>query len=260
MSRWSALHALRIGCVQYLNAKPLIYGYDGAVVFDHPSELARMLARGEIDAGLVPIFEALGARNYAAVDGVAIACDGPVFSVVLAHRGDLEKVRTIALDPASLTSVNLLKVLLAEYHGLRPEFGDVRDFPGEADAELLIGNQAIEFRRTHSGTHHFLDLGEEWKRCTGLPFVFAVWLLRPGISGVTEVADAFRALQREGLARLPEIVASEPAFDREFRRRYLTEHIRFGLGALEKEGIEKFRALLVRHRLSADAGGDLRFV
>ena len=260
MSRWSALHALRIGCVQYLNAQPLIFSYDGAVVFDHPSALAGMLAGGEIDAGLVPIFEALGARNYLAVDGVAIACDGPVFSVILAHRGGLKNVRTIALDPASLTSVHLLKALLAEHHGMRPKFVEPSHFSGGVDAELLIGNQAIEFRRTHSATHRFLDLGEEWKRCTGLPFVFAVWLLRPGLSGVAEIANAFRELQRDGLERLPEIIAGETVFDADLRGRYLTEHIRFGLGAKEKLGIEMFRALLVKHELIGSGADALSFV
>ncbi len=259
MSRWSALHALRIGCVQYLNAQPLIFGYDGEVIFDHPSELARMLARGDIDAGLVPIFEALDAREYAAVDGVAIACDGPVFSVFLAHRGPLADVRTVALDPASLTSVNLLKVLLTEFHGLHPEFIDARE-SGVADAQLLIGNQAIEFRRAHAGAEEFLDLGEEWKRCTGLPFVFALWLLRPDLGHLAEIAGAFRALQEDGLARRPEIVASVPDFDAEFRLRYLTEHIRFGLGAREKAAIEKFRELLCKHRLIGSRAKRLSFV
>ncbi len=257
MNRWTALHALRIGCVKYLNAKPLIHAYDGEVVFDHPSALARGISRGDLDAGLVPIFEALGARDYLAVDGVAIACDGPVFSVFLAYRGALADVRTIALDPASLTSVNLLKVLLSEFHGMRPEFVDV-GVP--ADAELLIGNQAIEFRREHAATHRFLDLGEEWKRCTGLPFVFALWLLRPGLAGVVEIAEAFRALQRDGLARLPEIVVSATEFDAAFRQRYLTEHIRFGLGAREKEAVEKFRALLPAHGLVAVHGSELSYV
>ena len=100
MTAWPALSKLRVGCVQYLNAKPLIHGYDGPVVFDHPSALARDLARGALDVALVPIFEALRDPRYLIADGVAIASDGPVFSVFLALRGPLAEVRTIALDPA----------------------------------------------------------------------------------------------------------------------------------------------------------------
>src|SRR6185295_17793961 len=128
---------LRIGCVQYLNARPLIYGYDGPVVFDHPSALARDLARGELDAALVPIFEVLRDPRYVLVDDIAIGSDGPVFSVVLAHRGPLEKVRAITLDPASLTSIHLLRVLLAEYRGLHPQYADARVVNAKADAQLL---------------------------------------------------------------------------------------------------------------------------
>ena len=244
---WPALAKLRIGCVQYLNAKPLIHGYDGPVLFEHPSALARDLSRGALDVALVPVFEALRDPRYLIVDGVAIASDGPVFSVFLAHRGPLAEVRTIALDPASLTSVHLLQVLLAEYHGLRPQCVDAATFRGEADAMLLIGNQAIDFRHEHAGTHRFLDLGAEWKRRTGLPFVYAPWLIREDVPDARAAADELRALGRAGAARIGEIVRTETFRDAEFRTRYLTQHIRFDLGPLEKAGIGKFRELLATH-------------
>lgn len=239
---------------------PLIECYDGAVVFDHPSVLANRLSRGELDAGLVPIFEALGARHYSAVDEVAIACDGPVFSVFLAHRGPLKEVRSIALDPGSLTSVHLLKVILAEAHQMDPEYLDAMDSLEAGDAQLLIGNQAIEFRIANPEGYQFLDLGEEWKRLTGLPFVFAVWMLRPGLSNEPEIAAGFRALQRSGLAQIPNIVARESFQDAGFRHRYLTDHIRFGLGEREKQGIERFRELLVKHRLVPGGTTGVRYV
>ncbi len=256
---WPALAKLRIGCVQYLNAKPLIHGYDGPVVFDHPSALARDLSLGKLDVALVPIFEALRDPRYLIADGVAIASDGPVYSVFLAHHGPLEKVRTIALDPASLTSVHLLQVLLAEYHDLRPQCVDASAI-GEADAELLIGNQAIDFRHEHAGTHHFLDLGEEWTRCTGLPFVYAPWLIREDLPNARAAAGELRALGRAGVARVDEIVRTETFREANFRRRYLTQHIQFGLGPREKAGIAKFRELLVKHGFIANDARPLRFV
>ena len=105
-------------------------------------------------------------RGKQVVDGVAIASDGPVYSVFLAHRGPLHEIKTIALDPASRTSCHLLKCLLAEYHDLRPDYVTT----AEADARLLIGNQAIQFRQKNGSEFSYLDLGEEWMRCTGLPF------------------------------------------------------------------------------------------
>jgi chorismate dehydratase len=259
VTRYPALSALRVGCVQYLNAKPLIHGFDGPVVFDHPSGLARDLAAGTLDVALVPTFEALNHPRYLLADSVSIACDGPVFSVFLAHRGPLAEIRSVALDPASLTSVHLLQVLLTEYHGLRPEMLIIDAYPDEADAMLLIGNQAIEFRERDASQHQILDLGDEWRRCTGLPFVFAPWLLRADLPNATAVADELRALRQYGTAHLDEIIQSDP-HDPALSRRYLTEHIRFGLGPREKAGIEKFRELLTKHRFISPSSEPLHYI
>jgi chorismate dehydratase len=252
------LAGLRIGCVQYLNSKPLIHGYDGPVIFDHPSGLARDLAAGKLDVALVPTFEALRTPHYTLAEDVGIACDGAVYSVFLAHRGPLKDLRRVALDPASLTSVHLLQVLLREYHGVRPELCGLADFPAKADAALIIGNQAIEFRQNDRDGYEILDLGEEWKRCTGLPFVFAPWLLRPDLPNAAAVADDLRALKVYGVAHLDEIVDAEPR-DPAFTRRYLTQHIRFVLGEPEKAGIAKYRELLAKHGFISDTQTSLRF-
>lgn len=258
MKRYPALARVRLGCVQYLNSKPLIYGCDAPVVFEHPAALARDLARGALDVALVPVFEALHSPGYLAVDEVAIACDGPVFSVFLAHRGPLAEVRTVALDPASLTSAHLLQVLLADFHGLRPKC--VPPGGADTDAALLIGNQAIEFRTKAAEGWQFLDLGQEWRRCTGLPFVFALWLMRPDLPDARAVADELRALKEDGVGHIGEIVRTDTEHDPELARRYLTEHIRFDCGPREKAGLERFRELLAKHGFIA-AGGELpRFV
>ncbi len=253
---WLALRSLRIGCVKYLNSRPLICGYDGPVVFDHPSSLARLLAAGALDAALVPVFEAVRDPRYRIVDGVAVGCDGPVFSVFLAYRGALRDVRSVALDPASMSSANLLRVLLAEFHGVHPEFG------ASGDAQLLIGNQAIEFRQAEEGISDwkFFDLGEEWKRSTGLPFVFAVWALRSAVKDSHAVADAFRGLKVAGCARIPELIDGEDFGDVEMRRRYLTEWLRFDIGGPGREAIALYRKLLAKHGLIASDSVPLEFV
>ena len=255
MNDWAALRGLRIGCVKYLNARPLIHGYDGDVIFDHPSALARELAAGRLDAALVPVFEVLRDPHYAIVDGAAVASDGPVHSVVLAYRGELRDVRSVALDPASMSSVHLLKVLLAEFHGMQPEYRP------DGDAMLLIGNQAIEFRASERAkAFRFLDLGEEWQRQTGLPFVFAVWALRPGVADAAAVAETFRALAAHGAAHVGEIVSGEGFQDAAFRERYLTRHIRYALGDREKEGLARYRGLLAKWGFIHRADVALRFV
>jgi chorismate dehydratase len=247
--------------VQYLNSKPLIHGYDGPVVYDHPSGLARELVAGQLDVALVPTFEALRHPHYTLAEGVGIACEGPVYSVFLAHRRPLDEIREIAADPASLTSVHLLQVLLREYRQMSPQLLELPAYPDEADAVLLIGNQAIDFRERDQGQHQILDLGEEWVRCTGLPFVFAPWLLRPGLPNTSAVANDLRALKEYGTApeKIEEIIRGEPR-DPAFTRRYLTEHIRFDLGEAQKQGIAKYRELLAKHGFISDAATPLRYV
>jgi len=259
VSACPALSRIRIGCVRYLNARPLIHCYDGPVICEHPAALANAIARNEIDAGLVPIVELFGSRRYLAVDEVAIASDGPVRSVILAHKKPLAQIPRIVADPASRTSVLLLRVLLAEFHGLNPEL--VEHDPDPDDARLLIGNQALAFR-SHAPQFTFFDLGEEWTRRTSLPFVYAAWLLRPEIAEtLPSLPNAFRELKRDGLAALDAILAAsdhdpeEAKISRAIRQQYLQQNIRFDLGPREKEGMLRFRELLRKHELIGPAAG-----
>jgi predicted solute-binding protein len=259
--RFPALAGLRIGCVQYLNSKPLIEAYPGEVLFDHPSILARALAAGSLDAALVPIFEALGERSYLAVDGVAIACRGPVYSVFLVYEGELADLKNVALDPASLTSVHLLQVLLREFHGVSPVCAPEGALNGRAEGRLLIGNQAIAYRNNPPRGMRFLDLGEEWHKQTGLPFVFAVWLLRADLPNPEAVAEGFRALKAMGESLIVDIAGrAGKEFGAELALQYLTEYIRFDIGEPEREAIERFRELLVKHGFQKENGTALRFV
>ncbi len=242
----------RIGCVRYLNSKPLIHGHDEEVSFETPASLADGLHAGRLDVALSPIFELLAHPGYLVVDDVAIACDGPVFSVFIAHRGPLENVRTLYLDHDSRTSFNLQRVLLAEFYGLTPchePFPDGRP-PTElraGEGALIIGDPAIEFRLAHGDRYHYLDLGEAWKQATGLPFVFAAWLVRPETPRPETVADRLRAWRVAGQGRIAEIVAAETRYPDALTRRYLTEFIRFRLGAAEKQAIREFARLLRKH-------------
>ncbi len=165
---------VRLGCVKYLNAQPLIHGWPGPVIFDHPSILCRQLAAGELDVALVSSFEYLRNPVYTIVEDVAVATDGAVHSVFLAHKGPIEEVREIALDPASATSVNLLRCLLAE-HGLTPCLQSET-----AEARLMIGDQAIAFREQHGSEFNYWDLGAEWKRSHGFAFRFRTLAHSPG--------------------------------------------------------------------------------
>ncbi|HET9418922.1 MAG TPA: menaquinone biosynthesis protein [Chthoniobacterales bacterium] len=234
------MNSLRVGCVKYLNARPLIQGWHGHVEFDHPSALCRRLARGDIDLALVSSFEFLRNPIYRIVDCVSLSSDGPVYSVIVAHRGDISKVEQIELDPAAETSVNLLRCLLAEL-SLTPRL--VASSTSSRSGRLLIGDQAIEFRQQHGTEFHYWDLGAQWKGIVDLPFVYALWLIRPEVGDANAIADELRALRDENLATLDELLAQEKKFDRAFCRRYYRDNLRFSFGDREKRGLQRFAEL-----------------
>ncbi len=239
--------AVRLGCVRYLNARPLIHGWSGPVHFDHPSVLCRELAAGALDVALVSSFEYLRNPVYSVVDGVAIASDGPVYSVILAHLEPIERLREVVVDPASETSVNLLRCLLGE-RGLLPQF--VKEGPINAErGQLLIGDQAIRFREQFGDRYRFLDLGDEWKKQTGRPFVYALWLVRPEFPESAQVSDALRSLGHKNLANLEPLIAEQAQERRAFCEFYFRDCLRFNFGAEEKSGFQTFGELCTSHAL-----------
>jgi len=239
--------SLRLGCVKYLNALPLIHGWPGTVRFDHPSALCRQLVAGELDVALVSSFEYLRHPVYSIVDQLAIASDGPVFSVILAHRGPLEQLREVVVDPASETSVNLLRCLLGE-RGLMPEFV-AEGALSEERGRLLIGDQALRFRQEEEASCRLFDLGAEWKKATGSPFVFALWMVRPDYAGKAEVGAALRSLGQDNLAHLDRLIATQPENRRAFCDFYFRECLRFSFGEEEKKGFQLFAEQCAKHQL-----------
>jgi chorismate dehydratase len=280
---------LRIGCVKYLNARPLIRGWPGEVEFDHPSALCERLANGELDVALVSSFEFLRNPIYRIIDDVSISSDGPVYSVVVAHRYEISKIDEIELDPASETAVNLLRCLLGEL-GLNPHLkqrstgilpvGPAGVSPAvvkpgsAASAQLLIGDQAIHFRESHADEFQFWDLGEQWKKLMGLPFVYALWLIRPEVVAPKQIADRLRGLRDENLGHLNELIADvvgrvglsrrspkaevdapgHAEITLEFLSSYYHQHLRFSFGKAEKEGLWAFAHLCAKRGLLAEGG------
>jgi predicted solute-binding protein len=238
-----------------LNARPLIRGWPGNVEFDHPSALCQRLAKGQLDVALVSSFEFLRNPIYRIVDDVSISSDGPVYSVVVAHRGAFSYIEEIELDPASETAVNLLRCLLAEL-GMTPRLtGGTPESAGLPRARLIIGDQAISFRQNHGDAYQFWDLGEQWKKLTGLSFVYALWLIRPEVPDAKSIAQHLRELRDENLADVPGVVTdavadiadNNRAITREFLDRYYHEHLRFGFETREKQGMQTFADLCAKH-------------
>lgn len=244
----AATPQFRIGSVQYLNAVPLTRGMEDQVLFATPARLAELLRRNELDAALVSTAEVLLTDRYDILDGIAVASFGEVYSVLLAHRRPVEELKEIHCHTASLSGLNLLKILLAE-RGLKPEFKPL-DNPrtaAEHDAVLLIGDPAIDFQRAPH-EHEILDLGLAWFEMTNLPFVFAVWALRRGMEN-SDLRRQLRDARDFGVDTLDWIIRNRTEYDHDFRKDYFDWHIHYHLATDEKRAIAKFADLLQKHGL-----------
>jgi hypothetical protein len=135
--------------------------------------------------------------------------------------------------------------------------GNMPMFPTARRARLLIGDQAICFRQQYAEEFSFWDLGEQWKKLTGLPFVYALWLIRPEVADAKQIANRLRALRDENLANLNKLIAEVvtgvaepgPKLDQQFLLRYYRENLRFSFREKEKQGLRTFANLCAKHAL-----------
>lgn len=243
---------VRIGAVTYLNARPLIVALTETdpgleLVIDYPSRLADALVAGKLDVAMIPSIEYARNPGFSIVSDACIACDGPVRSVKLYGRVPVEDIHSLALDEGSRTSVALARILLKERFGVTPNLlplpigAKLEDTP--ADAVLVIGDRGMT---SVGGAYEFVwDLGEEWSRWTGMPFVFSVWVARPGVD-LRGIAGTLSAARDVGLTRLAEIARREapvigiPEAD---CLSYLRDHLEYRLGRRQRQGMERFFAL-----------------
>jgi chorismate dehydratase len=258
---------IRVGAVHYLNTKPLICDLDRLapeveLLLDVPSRLADLLAAGELDVGLIPVIEYFRAGCYSIVPDISIATRGPVLSVTLFSRVGWQQVRRVALDAGSRTSAALTQVLLRKRYGVNPEVTALPLDQGaeevDADAVLLIGDRAM--RACLPGFAHAWDLGQEWFDWTGLPFVYAVWAVRPGVDS-GRVAEVLKEAKRRGLERaglIAHLEAPRLGLDAGFCRRYLSTILHFDLGPREQAGLHHYYMLACELGL-APRGVGLRF-
>jgi chorismate dehydratase len=248
---------LRLGAVSYLNTKPLVYGLGAHpdqfdVRFDVPAKCAELLHAGKVDLGLIPAIEYLRG-DYAIVPGISIASDGDVATVAVFTRKKIGDVQSLALDLSSRTSVALTRVLCAKHWHIAPKFTpaepDLETMLQKADAALVIGDPAFDIDPARQKVTK-IDLGAEWKAMTGLPFVYAMWVGRPG-AATPEQCRWLREARDAGIEHLPEIARQFAGGNADLERRtliYLRDNLKFGLGNSEQSGLRRF------HELAAEVG------
>jgi chorismate dehydratase len=244
---------MRLSAVSYLNTKPFIYGiYRGLLAdqvelsLDIPSECARKLLSGEVDIALTPVAIIPELPQAYLVSDYCIGSTGDVKTVCVFSEKPLDQIKNVYLDFHSRTSVELTRILCAEYWKVQPEFipateGYEQNIKGDT-AGLIIGDRTIG---VHKRFPYIYDLGAAWTAWTGLPFVFAAWVsTRPIDPGF--VAKFNQALQ-VGLDLLPEltkILPAIPGFDLED---YYRHNISYELDDAKWKGLNKFLGYLGRH-------------
>lgn len=245
---------VRIGAVSFLNAKPLIFGLerfdDLKLTLAVPSALLDGLRNAAFDVALLPVIDYQRMPGLRLLTSGGIGCDGPTLTVRLFSPIALEKATVVACDTDSHTSVALARILFAETFGTRPDFIDLDARSGEIPptaARLLIGDKVACDEPI--GFDHQLDLGEAWKTLTGLPFVFACWTARPGVS-LGNLPDRLQRAKIDGLAHIESIVADHAiprGWPAATAHRYLLEYLKFDIEPIQLDAIRLFHRLAHVH-------------
>jgi chorismate dehydratase len=234
-----------IAASSYLNTAPLCYSFVQGEQRDRcellsdaaPARCAELLSEGRVDAAMIPVIEYQRIKGLKVAPGACVASKNAVWSVVLASRVPIERVRRVALDTSSRTSAALIQIILGRFYGLSPEYRQaapvLEEMLESSDAALIIGDPAMLVDRASLAVY---DLAEEWKKHTGLPFVFAFWAIRSDSPAFGRRASSppvdFAAAKREGLDHVQEIAAEYSlrlGLGREELVHYLTENISFDL-------------------------------
>jgi chorismate dehydratase len=244
------LEKIKVGIVNYLNTRPLLYGLERlpvkekiALRGDHPARIAELLLTDEIDLGLVPVAVLKKIPGYHIVGDHCIGTEGEIASVALFSEVPVQEIKKVYLDYQSRTSVQLLKYLMKEYWGIDPEMVDAEneDYRTEikgTTAGLVIGDRAFEQRKRSTFIY---DLGSEWRAITGMPFVFAVWASKKKLP--EDFISEFNAANDAGLSHIDEIVANA-SFDLYDLKKYYTLHLSYRLDANKRHALDHFLGLL----------------
>lgn len=271
---------LRVSVVEYLNTAPLVWGFtDGPLAgrydlhFTVPSRCAEALRSGEADIGIIPAIEYQRMTGMVALADMAIASKREVRSLLVVSRKPIERVRTLALDTSSRSTVALVRLLARHRWKIEPEFFDADPDPSvmlqRADAALVIGDPAlrvaVKINALHAKTApsagepcctddpdatpvpgvtilFVYDVVAEWREWTGLPAVLALWVARREVATPAIAAD-FLASKAYGLAHIPEIVrqaSDQLQLPEEEIDAYLRENINFDLDAENLAGLQRY--------------------
>jgi chorismate dehydratase len=243
---------MRIAAIRYINALPLIFGLRKQssidLRMDTPSGCLTQLLNGTVDIALIPVFGTQLYPDLFAVPRVGIAAAQRTESVFVFARKPLSQLQSILVDPGSLTSVTLCKIILSKQYGIHPTFSSgIRPdgvlLPDSYDAALIIGDEAILSRKAPPPGQVY-DLATEWHSMTGLPFIFAVWAALRKLSSAEQ--EILTASLEEGLANQSKILDEAEKMlpvDRDFLKRYYNHDLHYQLTPSDYKGLAAYLTL-----------------
>ena len=236
------MNKIKVSAVCYTNSQPFVYGIKHSnlinqieLSLDIPSVCASKLIENQVDIGLVPIATLVQVENYQIISNYCIGADGKVDSVFIFSTKPIHEIKSLRLDSQSRTSNNLARILLAHHWNADPELVDT----DTADAFVQIGDRTFENKNRFP---HQYDLSEEWKKFSGLPFVFAVWASNKPISDDFKIA--FNAALKYGLDNRQKVIAEHAQIDNQDIEDYLMKKIDFNLDEKKLLALNKFLELM----------------
>src|SRR5271165_431026 len=269
---------LRISAISFLNTAPLMWDFEHGsaaknfeIEYTIPSECAAALAANRADIGIIPAIAYAEIPGLVILPNLAIASKGPVRSILLVSKRRIEDIRTVATDTSSRTSVALMQVLFAKFFGgkrtLTPHPPDLTEMLKNNDAALLIGDSALQISM-HDSRYHLHDLGQDWHRLTGKPFVFALWAVRmdalhrqPQGMNLVQIFQQSRdhGLLPESIEMLARDWAPKLGISEAEVASYLTENIHYYLDRENHAGLQLFLTYAHEEGLIAEVP-ELRFL
>jgi chorismate dehydratase len=238
--------AHRFCVLPYANALPLTHYIKevcppAELTYRTPQLALAALLEGMADAAIVPVVDCFCHPEIEMIPGLGICADGDVTSVLLHCRRPLAQVRTVRLDPESRTSNTLVQVLLRDHFRMSHHVEYRRSDDG-ADARVCIGDRAL---RAAPAVETY-DLAGEWKKMTGLPFVFAVWAVRRSCPDIEEISEILHRAKDCGCRSLVELArrcAPQLSLPENRCYEYLADRLHYDVGPAECEGMGLFRGL-----------------
>lgn len=260
------MNKLKIAASTYLNSAPLIYSFLQGSLKDScyflgntaPARCADLLKENLVDVALIPVIEYQRINNICLIPDVSVSAKQAVRSVILVSKYPINKISTVALDISSRTSATLVKIILEKFYSIKPHYitsaPNLADMLKTSDSALLIGDPAITVKLNN---YHVYDLAQEWRKFTGLPFVFALWAVNNHWSDneidkdYLDVAELFIEAKKEGLNNL-ENIAKEYSHNLNISSEsllgYLTSNVNYDLDKENLAGLTHF------YKLAAEQG------